>query len=240
MKNYALAPITSRPDNLTSMVFEAVQASIISAAIPPGSRVSEAALASQLKVSKTPVREALLRLRHIGLVEPTAQGLKVILPSVARIRDAYELRAGLEGVAAFYAAQRASDDEREHISEEAKLSLSCAVASDAEGFRSHDQRFHLSIARATRNKSLQQSIEDALALTSALRERDVRPSHGSVVCATEHMTIAEAIRAGDAAASRSAITEHILHVMSLVLAEPATSDGSPVSPVHLVASSDAT
>lgn len=61
-----LAPLAVRPDNLTTLVFAAIRDKIVDATLAPGSSVSEASLAKQLEVSKTPVREALLRLRHVG------------------------------------------------------------------------------------------------------------------------------------------------------------------------------
>src|ERR1043166_7375335 len=64
-----LAPLTEKPESLTQLVYQALRDAIISKRLPPGERVSEASLARQLRVSKTPVREALLRLHAIGLVE---------------------------------------------------------------------------------------------------------------------------------------------------------------------------
>ncbi|MFF3575191.1 GntR family transcriptional regulator [Nocardia jiangxiensis] len=218
-----LQALPARPDNLTSMVFEAIRDSIVDATLAPGSRISEASVAAQLNVSKTPVREALLRLRHIGLVESTQRGLRVVRPSVKAIRDAYEFRAGIEGVAGRYAAHRASTEEHEHILVLAHTSLEHAEQHDGEGFRRYDRKFHQAIAAATHNVILQQSIEDSLVLTSALRERDVAPSGDSASCAREHLVVAEAIRAGNPDVASKALTEHIHHVMSLVLsARPVT------------------
>src|SRR5207249_1759968 len=59
-----------RPDSLTDAVYEAIRRGIIDRRLAPGSPVTEAALAEQLGVSKTPVREALLRLKDIGVIEP--------------------------------------------------------------------------------------------------------------------------------------------------------------------------
>ena len=213
-----LRPLPALPDNLTSMVFEAIRDSIVNADLPPGSRVSEASLAAQLNVSKTPVREALLRLRHIGLVEPTRRGLQVIRPSVKAIRDAYEYRAGIEGVAGRYAAQRATTEQHENILSLAVRSLERAEALDGEGFRGADREFHMAIVNASGNLLMCQAIEDSLVLTSALRERDVPPSGDSIVCAQEHVAVAESIRAGNPDAAASALSSHIHHVMSLVLA----------------------
>jgi DNA-binding GntR family transcriptional regulator len=199
------------------MVFEAIRDSIVNATIAPGSQVSEAWIASQLNVSKTPVREALLRLRHIGLVEPMPRGLRVILPSVKAIRDAYELRAGIEGVAGRYAAHRATTEEHERILLLARISLDFAESRDGQGFRRSDRDFHQAIAAATHNETLIRTIEDSLILTSVLRERDFEPSNGSVSCAQGHINVAMAIQSGSSEAASHLLTDHILEVMTLVL-----------------------
>lgn len=62
-----------KPESLADVVYETIREAIINRVIPPGSRLTEAALADQLNVSKTPVREALLKLRQIGLVEPSGR-----------------------------------------------------------------------------------------------------------------------------------------------------------------------
>src|SRR3954464_1071179 len=97
-----------RPDSLTDAVYEAIRRGIIDRRLPPGGPVTEAALAAQLGVSKTPVREALLRLKDAGVIEPNGRrGGRVVQRSEAAIRRAYEVREALESYAAGRAAERA-------------------------------------------------------------------------------------------------------------------------------------
>src|SRR2546421_11249040 len=85
------------PERLADMVYEAIRQSIMDKTLAPGSRVTESGIAQQLGVSKTPVREALLRLRRIGVIEPEGvRGARVVSPSRAAIREAYEIREALE------------------------------------------------------------------------------------------------------------------------------------------------
>jgi DNA-binding GntR family transcriptional regulator len=217
MSTTGLDPLPPRAENLTEVVFEAIRDGIVDQVLTPGARISEASVASQLIVSKTPVREALLRLRHIGLVEPTERGLRVIRPSVKAIRDAYEFRAGIERTAALYAAHRATTGEHEHILLLAQTSLKYAQAGDGAGFRQYDHEFHEAIACCARNAVLEQAVKDSLVLTSALRERDVPASGDSVNCAQEHVRVAQAIRVGDAETAAREVADHIHHVMAIVL-----------------------
>jgi len=64
-----LEPIDLHRHSLTEQVYDAIRDAIVSKALPPGIRLSEAALAEKFGVSKTPVREALLRLGAVGLVD---------------------------------------------------------------------------------------------------------------------------------------------------------------------------
>lgn len=227
-----LATLDRRPESLTALVFEAIRDQIVSRGLPPGSRVSEQRIAAQLSVSKTPVREALLRLRHIGLVESVDRGLHVVGPSIQRIREAYELRAGLEGSAAWYSALRAEDAQRVELLELAHNSVVCAESEDAAGFRQHDHAFHRLLAVSCGNVAVRGAVEDALMLTSVLRQRDAITGGDSISCAHEHVAVATAVAAGDSASACNANRDHVLHVMSLVLAGHTQAMTKSVLSVH--------
>ncbi|PKW18497.1 GntR family transcriptional regulator [Saccharopolyspora spinosa] len=213
-----LNPLEPRNENLTDLVFDSIREAIVDQTLPPGSRVSEQRIASQLNVSKTPVREGLLRLRHIGLVKSFERGLRVVTPSVHAIRNAYEFRAGIERTAAYYAAHRADNAQREELMKLARTSLDAATAGNALGFRASDRAFHRLIATAADNDVLIRAVEDTLTLTTVLRERDVPSTGDSVSCAHEHIAIAQHILAGAADEAQKEAGDHVLHVMSLVLA----------------------
>lgn len=212
-----LAPVIARPDNLTSLVFAAIRDKIVDASLPPGSSLSEAMLAARLNVSKTPVREALLRLRHLGLVEPTTRGLRVTQPSAIAIRNAFEFRAGIEEMAARYAAVRATGRESDQIAELAGESLEAAREGRPAEFSVSDRDFHLAVAGAAHNEILAQAIEDAFILTLALRQRDVHVERDFVPDACEHVQIAELIRAGAGAQAGECLAGHVRRIMAQLL-----------------------
>ncbi|MDT7724948.1 MAG: hypothetical protein QOI21_1524 [Actinomycetota bacterium] len=218
MSSPQLRPLQSKPESLTDLVLEAVREAIVDKTLAPGMRVSEAMLAARLQVSKTPVREALLRLRHMGLVEAASGGLHVVQPSKETIRNAYELRAGLERASAMHASARRCDGDGEALAEFAATSVSCAKAGDVKGFRESDRKFHRLVAHCSGNPTLASAIDDVLLLTSALRLRDVPATGDSVECAGEHVRIAKAILAGNSDLAATTMQAHIEHVMSTVLA----------------------
>lgn len=211
-----LRPLATKPESLAQMVFDAIRDAIIQKALLPGSQVSEAELARQLGVSKTPVREAMLRLQAVGLIEPNPRGARVVLPSAALLRSAYEVRATLEAGVARLAAGRASEKQRTAISEAAQRSWVLAEAEDIAGFQEWDRRFHELAAEACGNEQLAELVENAATLARVLRERDA-PSHGHAMrCAQYHLEIADAIQRGAADEAASAAAGHVDFVHKFV------------------------
>jgi GntR family transcriptional regulator, rspAB operon transcriptional repressor len=212
-----LEPVHARPTSLTEIAFDRIRDAIVSRSLAPGTRVSESMLSELLKVSKTPVREALLRLCHIGLVEPTTKGLRVVMPNEQLIRDAYELRSGLELTAATTAARRGDTAAKKAISEAGQKSWQCAKDNDPVGFSEWDVAFHRAVADATGNRLLAKAIEDSVSLAFTLRSRDVPDMHDSVECGAQHVDIAEKIAAGQADKAGRAMLTHINGVMQMIL-----------------------
>ena len=202
-----------QPDNLSMRVFESIQSAIKDKSLPPGKRVTEADLAAQLNVSKTPVREAFIKLRQIGLLEPDGRrAWRVIQLSRPTIDDACEVREALEVSAARAAAERATLAQREAIMEAARRSLEAASAGDNGVFRAWDDRFHRSIADASENARLKGLIDDTLLLIATLRLRDLPHRQASIECAQAHVAIAEAIVEGGTDAAGEAMRAHVRQV----------------------------
>jgi GntR family transcriptional regulator, rspAB operon transcriptional repressor len=222
--------LETRPDSLTDAVYEAIRTGIVENRLPPGYPLTEAALAEQLGVSKTPVREALLRLKAAGVIEPNGRrGGRVVRRSEQAIRRAYEVRDALEPYAAARAAERATNGELVDLQSLAERSLSCAERGDMFGFSRHDSEFHSSVAMASGNPLLRRMIEDALTLAMTLRRRDRPRATASTACGQAHVRIARAIAECDAAAAEHEMRRHIGFVSALVLALPQggpTADGS--------------
>jgi GntR family transcriptional regulator, rspAB operon transcriptional repressor len=213
-----LAPLTEKPESLTQIVYQVLRDAIISKRLSPGERVSEASLARQLKVSKTPVREALLRLNAIGLIEVDGgRGGRIVRPSATSIQQTYEVRGSLEALAAQLAAARATPAQRSQLLELATASLAAAREQDLDGFQRHDEAFHDMLAVASANPYLARLIDNAYALASAARQRDVPGASDSIDCATGHVGIAEAVARGDSAAAAAAAAAHVETVGRFVL-----------------------
>ena len=211
------APV-DRPDSLSNVVYDSIRNAIVDRVLLPGSRVSEAKLAETLGVSKTPVREALLRLAQVGLIVPDGRrGGRVPVPSAERLRGAYELREALECQSAFLAAQNAQADEMLLAVDAADQCLESALANDVDGFRRYDRAFHLAVASASHSPYLERSVIDSYDLVWTFRLRDSPPTDTATKCANEHKQVLAAITEGNGSEARDLMGAHLRKVRDSVL-----------------------
>lgn len=213
-----LAPLDVKPQSLSGWVYDSIRSSIVAKRLAPGTVVSEVSIARRLGVSKTPVREALLRLQSIGLVEQDGgRGLRVIAPSSQGIWEAFEVRMVLEGGLCKSAASLASPEQLDEIVHAARESRRFAEAGDVHGFRQWDATFHRGISAAAGNSHLARLSEDAVALASVLRERDVPEVQDAIRCGGQHDEIADALARRDERAAIEASNAHVTFVRDMVL-----------------------
>jgi DNA-binding GntR family transcriptional regulator len=209
----------------------AIQTRVLSGDVPVGTRLRQETLAEEFGVSRTPVREALRKLQATGLVELLPnRGAVVRGPSAREIREAYEVRAELEGLAAELAAGRISDRDLLRLREAQALfrkSVETLIARRARRrapwkdesvwVRANDL-FHQAILDAAGNERLSDTIADlhrsfprdltwtALSQSSRLLEENVE----------QHEAVLEAIEQRDSAEARRRMIEHIRSAGELV------------------------
>ena len=115
------------------------------------------------------MREAFVRLREIGLIEPDGRrGGRVVQASRPTIAEMYEVREGLEAQAARLAAERADTQAKASIARAAARSLTGAQANDRDAFQIADLGFHEAIAASTRNDRLETLVRNSLDLIAAV------------------------------------------------------------------------
>lgn len=173
----------------------------------PGQRLREAELATELKVSRTPIREAIRRLASDGLVEVApSRGVMIIELDKQQVRELYALRAVLEGAAARFAAQHATTDEVREMRALLKLIEKAKKSSDIAHF---NRLFHTAIGEAAHNRYLTQALSqlaDSLALLPGTTfEAPGRTDEAN----QEHVAILDAIEARDAERAEDAARRHI-------------------------------
>ncbi len=228
---------------LAERLAQDIQERVASGVLPVGTWLRQETLAVDFGVSRTPIREALQKLHARGVIEwiPN-RGARVRLPTVREIREAYLVRAELEGLAAELAAGLATDEQIARLRDAEEL-FERAVASRARGqkrratgdaadwVRANDL-FHEVVQEASSNARLHQTIRslhrsfprnltwEALGQNVRLLEENVK----------EHRAIRLAIERGDGAAARLLMVEHVKHSGELVaLRSGATQPVSPPS-----------
>jgi DNA-binding GntR family transcriptional regulator len=208
------APIPRlRRSTLGDDVYETITALIMQHTLAPGDRINIDALARQLEVSATPVREALARLESDGLVRKRALAGYTVSPLLTRdeFMDMFDMRLVLEGAAARWASSRAEEATRERIVSEA--ASTAALRDDADGWQAHaaftklDAQFHDLIAAAAGNPLLRDGIAR---LHSHLHiHRLYFPFAQTGTTGEEHQRIAAAIRTGNPDAAEKAMRDHL-------------------------------
>ncbi|WP_102958164.1 GntR family transcriptional regulator [Mangrovicella endophytica] len=124
--------------------------------IPPGGLIDENETARKLETSRTPVREALLRLQSEGFIEiARGKGIRVLPLSSADMREIYQVISGLEVVAvSLLARKRPSSEEVEPLFRATREMEEALARQDVNGWGKADETFHRELLRLSGNRKL--------------------------------------------------------------------------------------
>lgn len=202
---------------LAEQAYRAIREAIQEGRIAPGQRVPELDLCAWLKMSRTPVREALRRLQSDGmLVHAPGGGLSIAQHDLRAVAELYDVRESLEGTAAALAA-RNGDVTELHILE-AMLDSHRRLPGEPRVHARENTLFHEHIYRAARNRFLLKSLQD-LHDAVALLGRTTFAAPGRIEEAwSEHEAIVAAIRGRDAARAETLARAHVRRGYQLRLA----------------------
>ncbi len=194
----------------SNWAYEMLHEAIREGAIEPGQRVMETEVSAWLRISRTPVREAMRRLLAEGLLEHAANGgLAVALYDLRAISEFYATRERLEGAAAALAAQNADPTELRILS--AMLDAMRALPADPRAHARENQAFHEQIYRAAHNRFLLKSLRALLNFVPLLGRTTYNAPDRIEEAQGEHAEIVEAILARDAARAEGAARRPIRH-----------------------------
>lgn len=216
--------------NLEALAYDAIKRAIVNLEFRPGDPLVETDIAAQLAVSKTPVREALIRLEREGLVESGPnRGRAVVRLSARDVQEVFEIR----GLLVSHLASRLATTAREALFDELEATIRAAEqasrAGDQRAYFMHVRNFDRILYDASPNlrmTPLLQNFQDLLDIIGAISNEVAGRSDRSNL---EHRRILEALRARgpDHAAQRMA--EHIRSVLAdyLTVVDKHASDGPP-------------
>ena len=187
-----------------------IEARILNGDYRPGTCLDERSLADEFGVSRTPIREALLRLIANGLTSENGRGSAVVRqPTVSTVLDAFLVVSELEGLAARQAARRITAPLMQDIEAANAACHRAADAGDIDGFNAANMRFHDLIILAAQNQLLESQLKSARVFTFPYRHFVTRfPGYmrGSV---DQHAAICAAIKAGQAEAAHRQMQSHV-------------------------------
>lgn len=203
---------------ITDQVVATLRSSIISGKLEPGILYSVYKIADELGVSRTPVREALLRLADAGMIRfERNRGFRVLQTSVRELQEVFQLRLLLEVPATYRAAKLANNILTKQITAELAQMHVAASDHDEIGFMHHDRKLHEMILDASDNKKLTASVRDLRFITLTMGASTVDRSRNLFDIASEHQPIVEAIMQHDSSDAAVAMRSHIIHTGQLLL-----------------------
>ena len=126
----------------------------------PGSRILEKDIIEKMKVSRTPVRNAIIKLVADGLLEKTPEkGVIIPVPTGEDVKQIFFIREALEGESAFLAAMNVTDDDIAFLQLLRKKEEDAYLSFDKKAYTEVNEQLHLNIARISRNKYLDRFIK---------------------------------------------------------------------------------
>jgi DNA-binding GntR family transcriptional regulator len=212
------APIARRP--LHEEVAERVRELITEGALAPGARLNERVLCEQLRVSRTPLREAFKVLAAERLIElHPNRGASVAALSLSDVADLFELMAALEGLSGELAAQRRSGAELEEIRALHREMLAAHERRDLPAYYRLNRAIHEAISRCARNPVLAETYDSVNLRIQNLRFRSNFNREKWDTAVAEHVEMIDALARCDAAALRAILERHLRHKRDAVLEE---------------------
>jgi DNA-binding GntR family transcriptional regulator len=195
---------------LAEQAYGAIRAKILDNTYAPGHQALESSLAEELGVSRTPLREALIRLQHEGLVEVVPRhGMRVLPMSSRDMAEIYQILTALESSAAeTLAARKPSAKELEPLKAATRDMSEALKRDDLPGWAAADERFHSNLIELAGNRMLAQAVaaywdraHRARMFTLKLRPKPIRSTR-------EHAQIVDCIQRGDSAAAGERYRAH--------------------------------
>jgi DNA-binding GntR family transcriptional regulator len=209
-RSLAGTPSPSARVKLVESAYQAIRRRILDNEYPQGHQVLERELTADLGMSRTPVREALVRLQHENLLQLIPRhGMRVVPLSLDDLRDVYEVLTALELTAIERLARSKPEGHVFGTIDAALDAMDDALRKrDRDAWMAADERFHRTVIDLCGNPRLKASADvlwdqsHRARITTVRLRPDLRPSNA------EHRAVVEAIRRGDWKEARACHLKH--------------------------------
>jgi DNA-binding GntR family transcriptional regulator len=187
-----------------------IENGIVTGEFEPGDRLDESQLTARFGVSRTPIREALMQLSAIGLVEiRPRRGAVVVDPGPHYVFEMFDVMAELEGMAGAHAARRHTSEDAERLRTAHQRCTDAAMSNDTDSYYYENEIFHQAIYDASHSGFLK---EQCVALHRRLRpyrRLQLRVRNRMKVSLEEHGGIVDAILDGNGELARALLRGHV-------------------------------
>jgi DNA-binding GntR family transcriptional regulator len=187
----------SRTGTTAEAVYQALRRGIMHGALAPGERLRSDALAAELRVSRTPVREALRKLEAEGLVEQSGSRVFVRALSEQDLTELFYVREALEGMAARLAAENATPSEIEELRDLVDDMDAVRARGELDRLRQLTGEFHRLVCRASHNNRLFRSLAALLDSVRRMQTSTLFEEGRAAQALHEHRALLAAIAARD-------------------------------------------
>lgn len=227
----AIPPTTSRARPvapaiplLTDRAYERIKHDVITCVIAPGTEISESQLCTQYELGKAPVRMALIRLAHDGLLRAIPRRGYMVTPITLKdIHDVFELRLMLEPTAANMAAGKVNAQRLRALDEACRQGYQATDVKSITRFLEANKALHVAIAQSTGNGRLAAMIAQLLDQMTRLLHLGLGLRHHSHQVQHEHRALLKALARGDGESAERISREEIEATRGMVLSAIMTS-----------------
>ena len=211
--------IPPAPATLSERVYSAFKRDIIHGFFQPGESLSEKELAHRYRASRTPVREAAVRLQNDRLLRIVPnRGYFVAQITLSVLNDIYEFRVAVECAAAELAASKGGTAEAlKELADLAKTRCNPNKRESCAHFIKADTAFHVGIALLARNQMLVRAVSEARSQMERIMLAAVDINYFGELPSREHLAILSAIRERDPERARQQMHQHIMQSKDKVL-----------------------
>jgi DNA-binding GntR family transcriptional regulator len=237
----ALPALADRPRGASGTAFTWLRDEILSGRMRPGQALSENEIAQRLGVSRTPVREAIIRLESEGLLVVRPQVGTTVAPiDVDAVADVQFMREAIECRTVALAAQRASPADARELRANLKEQARVAARGDRAAFVPLDDSLHQKLVAMAGRPRVWRTVEDAKAQLDRVRFLSLEDPAWLATIHRQHEEIVERVLAGDATGAKAAMSRHLRAVFASIETIARTSPeyflNAPVPPVDRGAS----
>ncbi|MEE0966064.1 MAG: GntR family transcriptional regulator [Bacilli bacterium] len=203
--------------SLGNRIFDILRDRILNGEYKTGQKLNELTLASELKISRTPIREALKQLELEGLVMSVPnKGVYVKGFSPRDIDDMFEIRLALEGLAIQLAIERMDEVHLTKIKEIFELMEFYTLKKDNDKINDLNILYHETIYQATQSTYFEQLLKDIHYYVSVTSRHSIQKPERLETALVEHRAILDAIVEGNKEKAKYTIQKHIRKTQVLV------------------------